>query len=178
MRGRREVASLAAGIALICLWGAPLSGQHPGGAVRVAAPATAPVGLTRFRSAAQSFTQFSGIDDSTRLVIRDSTTWRRYWSAIHRPFIPAPPMPAVDFSREMIVLVAMGTRPTAGFDIRIDSVLAEAGRMVVSVRRQAPGSGCAVPAVVTQPVDIVRLPASDAPVWFAERGEQTECPRR
>jgi hypothetical protein len=142
----------------------------------VALPAGAqPVRVTHLGDPVDGFTQYSGIPDSQRVVIRDAAAWRRYWSAIHQPFIPPPAVPDVDFTREMVVLAAMGTRQSGGFGIRIDSTTMEPARLTVQVTQRLPGRGCAVPAVVTQPVDLVRVPATTLPVAFAERVERTDC---
>ena len=131
--------------------------------------------VTRFGGPADGFTQYSGIRDSQRVVIRDSQAWQRYWAEIHRPFIPSPAMPEVDFSREIVVLAAMGTRPTGGFIIRIDTATVDSNRVLVQVTQVVPGKGCAVPAAVTQPVDMVRVSTTGLPISFAERVERTDC---
>ncbi len=131
--------------------------------------------VTHFGDPSDGFAQYSGIADSQRVVIRDAVAWRQYWTVIHRPFIPAPAMPEVDFNREMVVLAALGARPSGGFLIRIDSVTPDSARLVVQVTRIVPGRGCALPAVVTQPVDLVRVPTTPLPVTFAEREERTDC---
>lgn len=132
-------------------------------------------GLVRFREP-DGFSQFSGLADSARVVIRDGGEWSRYWSAINRPFIPQPPEPAVDFTREAVIVASLGSRPTGGFTVRIDQVRADADHLTVSVVRTVPGAGCAVAAVVTQPVDIARIPIPTLPVVFVERVERTDCP--
>jgi len=131
--------------------------------------------MTHFGDPTDGFSQYSGIADSQRVVIRDTSAWRQYWTAVHRPFIPAPAVPDVDFRREMILLVSMGTRPSGGFVIRIDSAMTDAQRVLVQVTQIVPGRGCAVPAVVTRPVDLARVPATSLPVSFAERVERTDC---
>lgn len=138
-------------------------------------PVAPAAGLTRFREG-DAFAQYSGLTDSVRAVIRDAGEWSRYWAIINRPFIPQPPEPAVDFSREAVIVASLGSRPTGGFTIRIDQVTADADRLVVSVVRTQPGAGCALAAVVTQPVDVVRIPTPSLPVVFAERVERTDCP--
>jgi hypothetical protein len=133
--------------------------------------------VTHFGDPADGFSRYSGIADSQRVVIRDTTAWRRYWSVIHRPFIPAPAVPQVDFTREMVVLAALGARPSGGFGIRIDAAIADSTQVLVQVTRIIPGRGCALPAVVTQPVDLVRVPATQLPIAFREREERTDCSR-
>jgi hypothetical protein len=161
---------------LIALLVAPvvLGAQQPHVPVRAMAP-SASLPVSHFRDASDGFTQYSGIRDSLRVVIRDAGAWREHWAAIHRPFIPAPALPDVDFTREMILLASTGTRPTAGFGIRIEAVTADSTRLVVVVRRTVPGDGCALAAVVTQPVDVARIPVTTLPISFAERIERTDC---
>src|SRR3954468_2011565 len=136
--------SLARWFSLLVLLGASARAQHPA--------------VTRFGDPTDGFAQYSGIRDSQRVVIRDSTAWHRYWADIHRPFIPAPAPPPVDFTREVVLLAAMGTRPSGGFVIRIDSATVGAARLLVQVTQIVPGKGCVVPTVITQPVDMVRVP--------------------
>ena len=135
-----------------------------------------PALVRRFGDGHDGFSQYSGIADSQRVVIRDTTAWRKYWTDIHRPFIPAPAVPAVDFSHEVVLLASMGTRRSGGFVIRIDSATTDSASLIVQVTQVLPGRGCAVPAAVTQPVDLVRLPALSLPIAFRERVERTDCP--
>jgi hypothetical protein len=140
----------------------------------VVPPVAPSAGLTRFRES-EGFAQFSGLTDSARVVIRDGSEWSRYWALINRPFIPQPPEPAVDFSREAVVVASLGSRPTGGFTIRIDQATTDAERLIISVVRTLPGAGCALAAVVTQPVDVVRIPTPTLPIAFTERVERTDC---
>src|SRR5687767_12317097 len=54
-----------------------------------------------------------------RLLIADAEQWRRVTEALGAS-LPEPQ--GVDFSREMIVLVAAGSRGTTGYTITIDGV--------------------------------------------------------
>ena len=124
--------------------------------------------VTRFRPDTVAFATFSGVTDSARIVIRDSLQWREYWTRIHRPFIPPPRVPSIDFRREMIVLAALGRRPSLGYDILIRSATRDSVGIEVQLRRSNPGQGCTVGASVTEPVDLARIPASNLHVRFTE----------
>src|SRR6185503_15540490 len=50
----------------------------------------------------------SGITVRDRMVISDPTAWSKIWLNIVAGHSPTPPLPAVDFDRETIVLAAMG----------------------------------------------------------------------
>ena len=134
-----------------------------------------PLPIGRFRSESAGYTAYSGIDDSIRVVIADATRWRLYWHRVHARVQPVPPLPTVDFARDMVILAAMGTRRSGGYGIRVDSAY-DAGEFVeVVVWRSAPGAGCLVTAALTQPVDVVYIPARRVPVRFRERATTESC---
>lgn len=134
-----------------------------------------PVPLLRFREGQSAFSTYSGLIDSLRVVVRDSSAWRQLWQQINRPFIPAPALPSIDFQREMVVVAALGSRPSAGFDVVIESAAEDSAGIEVDVRRSSPGVGCPVAAVVTQPVDLAKLPASARSLRFRERSLVVPC---
>ena len=134
-----------------------------------------PLPIARFRSAPSGFTAYSGIDDSLRVVVEDVARWEMYWRRVHARMTPAPPVPAVDFAREMVILAALGLRGSGGYGILVDSAYDAGAYVEVVVRRTAPGSGCLVTAAFTQPVDLVRIPARKVPVRFRERVTVEPC---
>ncbi len=133
------------------------------------------VPVERLGGGEHAFSTFSGLSDSTRLVVRDSSVWRQLWNAINRPFVPPPPLPPIDFAREMIIVAALGARPTAGYDIVIESAVRDSSGVEVDVRRSTPAVGCPVSAVMTQPVDLARVPIAPELPHFRERTVITPC---
>jgi hypothetical protein len=107
--------------------------------------------------------------------VRDSTAWRLLWQQINRPFFPPPALPPVDFQREMVVVVALGARPSAGFDVVIQGAAEDSAGIEVDVRRASPGAGCPVAAVETQPVDMAKIPSSARALRFRERRTVISC---
>lgn len=138
-------------------------------------PAETPVPLERFRDGATAFSSYSGITDSASIVLRDSASWRQVWQRINRPFIPQPPLPSVDFGHDMVVVAALGNRPSAGYDVVIERADVDESGVEVAVRRTMPAAGCPVAAAETQPVDLARIPATDRPVRFRERSVTMPC---
>jgi hypothetical protein len=113
----------------------------------------------------------TGIGESRRLVIRDANAWAQFWSEL-----AVGDRPAVDFTRDVVVAVAAGQRPTGGYEIAIDRVTESAGELTVEVIERSPGPNCMTTASLTQPVDIVVIPAAQARSWsFVERKEIRGC---
>jgi len=89
------------------------------------------------------FTNNSAIWDSLRVVIRDTEAWRKIWEWIHHnPGQQFPPLPEIDFSREMVVVAALGGRPTGGYGIIVDRAYERDNRLEIIVRSQTPGKTC------------------------------------
>jgi hypothetical protein len=133
------------------------------------------VTLTRLASGELPFLQSSGIGDSLRAIIRDSAAFADLWTRAHAPFGEKPTRPAIDFGREMIVAVALGTRPTGGYGIYLDSAATVNDSLVVYVRTVRPGATCGTTAALTQPVDLARAPRLTLPTRFVERATTREC---
>jgi hypothetical protein len=113
-----------------------------------------------------------GIQDSVRLVIRDAAqladTWHQATSAQTSP----PPVPAVDFTREM-VLVAGAGRMTPADRIQVDSVgmrrqtTPEGKTQDVLTAWVSVIQGCQRFQAAAYPFEIVRVRRFDGPVRFA-----------
>ena len=138
-------------------------------------PGTA-IPIVRLRSDPYSFAFFSGMNTPARLVVRDAVTWQAVWAQLYRGTSPVPPTPAIDFSREMVIVAALGTRGSSGYDVLVDGATeADAGGAAIAIRSTSPGVGCASLTVLTQPVDIARMPIRNGAVTFVERSSVTNC---
>ena len=138
-------------------------------------PGTA-IPIVRLRSDPYSFAFYSGITAPARLVVRDAVTWQAAWAQINRGVSPVSPAPSIDFSREMVIVAALGTRGSSGYDVLIDGATeADAGGAAIAIRSTSPGVGCASLTVLTQPVDIARMPIRNGAVTFVERSSVTNC---
>jgi len=110
-----------------------------------------------------------GISKRSRLVIRNSERFNDLWEQIVGPREDKPGPPEVDFSREMLIVAAMGERPSGGYEIVITGACEVDNQLEVHVRSSDyTKCGGMQTAVLTAPVDIVRLPKSDLPVVFRE----------
>lgn len=130
----------------------------------LADPCDHDLAITRLTPDTTPYTLSSGIDEPGQFVIRNAEDLAALWQDIHSRRRPAPPLPEVDFDREMMVVVAAGQRRTGGYSIRIDRAWREGDATIVLVHEEAPAAGCIVPTAITSPVDVARLPAVPEPV--------------
>src|SRR5688572_11745267 len=118
---------------------------------------------------------YSGVDDRRRLFMKDATAWTALWEEVTANVQPPPPVPAIDFDTEAVVVASMGTRPSGGYSITIEGVFEADGQLYVEVREVSPGSNCVTTAALTAPVHAVRVPARAGTVVFVEHTETRNC---
>lgn len=111
--------------------------------------------------------------DSARIVVRDTTTWRATWLRATRSQPSPPPMPSIDFTREMVIVAAAG-RMKPGDAIRVDSIGVLGSTTVLAVRTIV---ACQAFPADAFPFVIVRVPRRDGAVQFVEHEARApSCP--
>ena len=98
---------------------------------------------------------FSGITQATDLLITSNDEWARIWAAIYSGRSPVPERPAVDFTREALVLSALGS--SNGVNNLIEGVRLFERGVVVRVIRSRYDERCLVLTAIGQPVHVVRI---------------------
>jgi hypothetical protein len=110
-------------------------------------------------------------DDAFRLVIKTSNEFNDFWKQLTTSFQPSQviPPPEVDFSKEMVIVAAMGMKPTSGYFVIIDGACEVDGHVEVFVSNiDSTKCGGGQLQALTYPADAVRLPQTDLPVVFRE----------
>jgi hypothetical protein len=108
--------------------------------------------------------------DGFRLVIGSRDEFSDFWKRLTARVPPGqwvPPLPEIDFSKEIIVVAAMGERPMSGYFIIIDGACEASGQVEVFIT-SIDEPGCGQLQVLTTPADAVRLPRTDLPIVFRE----------
>jgi hypothetical protein len=99
----------------------------------------------------------SNVDDAKQVLVRTDAEWSKLW----QQHAPDHPKPAVDFSKEMVVAVFMGSRPNAGFSTTITSAMAANGALVVRYNETTPRAGAVSAQILTFPYHIVAIAKAD-----------------
>jgi hypothetical protein len=120
-------------------------------------------------------TEYSALRERDRRAILTAGEWEAFWLAFHGPLEPKPDAPVIDFSRQMVLVAAMGERATGGYQIAIESVYRAAGKLLVRVEETAPGAGCILTQALTAPVTAVVVARSEEAVEFQDRTIVVSC---
>jgi hypothetical protein len=120
----------------------------------------------------------SSLPTSVRLAVLDTADWTAIWKRIVGTGSTAP-VPMVDFSREMLLVVGMGQAPCMGYQINVDTVFRDKDKRIYAVvRERHHGARCGCLNEVVSPVDVIRVPRTVRPVTFLERQESNVCEER
>lgn len=116
----------------------------------------------------------AGISERARLVIHNREEFNKLWQQIMRQASDKPPLPEVDFSREMLIVAAMGSQSST-YEILIDSACEVDNQLEVLVRSTRFLPCGAYAGLLPETLDIVRLPKTDLPVVFRETEVTRDC---
>ena len=111
--------------------------------------------------------------DTTVRIITDTADWEVYQDSL-QPLMSFDP---VDFSTEMLVLVATPV-PSEGYDLRIDLVESLNDTMTVTYSLFVPATDCRIADLPGNVFDVVRLNRVDHAVRFVEETESLRCTLR
>jgi PrcB C-terminal len=100
----------------------------------------------------------SNIESATQTLARNEAEWAALW----RRHAGDADRPAVDFSREMVVGVFMGSRPNAGFSTAIVTSMEVKGVLIVRYKETIPSRGTVSAQILTSPYHLVAI--ATAPV--------------
>jgi hypothetical protein len=106
----------------------------------------------------------SAVDTGGQLIARTPAEWKKLWQshAWDRE------LPKVDFARDMVVGVFMGSRPTAGFAVEIVGTHRENGTLIVEYRETRPGNDAMTAQILTAPYHLAAIPKFAGPVKFVK----------
>ena len=98
------------------------------------------------------------------LTISDAKDWENLWSRLSRE-----PLPDVDFSRQQVVGVFLGPRPSGGFRVDISkAVQVLPASVLIRYHETAPLSGHTPPEGATAPYALRAIERTALPVRFEQ----------
>ncbi len=93
----------------------------------------------------------------TLLTFSDPEAFSQFWKRHKQGHLPSPPVPEVDFNRQMVLVAIDRAEPSLGYTLEIQSVLRGDESVVVTARKTSPGKNCIVPLSGSQPVHIIEI---------------------
>lgn len=117
----------------------------------------------------------SGIEERSRVVIRDQEAWEAMWAQIIAGTGKTTSAPSIDFDIHVAIVAARGKSPSSGYAISISGVERLGETATITVHEVDPGDRCLeLPAVVT-PIDVYVAPRFTGEAIFIEQKTVDNC---
>jgi hypothetical protein len=104
---------------------------------------------------------FSGIREVKQEVVKSADAWEKLWKQHATAAGESEKIPAVDFSKEMVVVATMGTKRTGGYTIEIVAVEAKDKALKITVKKTSPPPDAMTIQALTAPFHFVAVPKSN-----------------
>jgi hypothetical protein len=108
------------------------------------------------------------MSDRRREIIRSSADWSAAWDELTAVTSESEPAPVIDSGAHVVVLAAMGSRRTGGYDVDVVSVAVDDATLYVTVRETSPAFDCLVTQALTSPAVAVLVPRTRGEAAFSE----------
>ncbi len=109
---------------------------------------------------------YCGIEESKTKAVTSASDWEEIWAVIHRDIRPERAAPEIDFSRETVVGVFLGTRSTGGYSVEIIDASLHNGKLEVIYKTKSPSPGDMVSMAITQPFHVISVNVTGAEIEF------------
>ena len=110
----------------------------------------------------------SGQQIGRQVTIRTAAEWKALW----KEHAPTEKMPEVDFTRNMVVGIFLGSKPSAGHDVTIVGVRAQDKELIVEYVQKQPARGTMAAQILTEPYHLVSVPQHPGTVRFMAAAQQ------
>jgi len=125
------------------------------------------MGMMSAQGTQPSFTSVARGDMSAQqtakqVTVRTAAEWKALW----KDHAPTAKMPNVDFAKEMVVGIFLGTKPSDGHEVTIVGVGMREKDLVVEYVQKQPGRGTMAAQILTEPYHLVAVPKHAGTVRF------------
>jgi hypothetical protein len=103
---------------------------------------------------------FSGIREAKQEVVQNADAWEKLWKQHATATGEADKIPAVDFSKEMVIAATLGTKRTGGYAIEITGVEPKGKTLKITVKKTSPPPDAMTIQSLTAPFHFVAVPKS------------------
>jgi protease stability complex PrcB-like protein len=84
-------------------------------------------------------------------------------------------LPALDFRKNMLILISMGRQPSSGYQIRITNLVETGRTLKVQIEETSPGRECMVLDMETHPCDLVLTKKVNKRLAFEVNQHTKDC---
>lgn len=118
---------------------------------------------------------FGGYEGKGNFVIRNTEEWQGAWEKLHSNIVPQPKPPIIDFSKNVMIVIFSGEKPTGGYSVSVSSIKESSNSLFVFIKESRPGQNCQVTQAITKPYTIIQTDFFEGEVIFEVKEVIYDC---
>ncbi len=111
----------------------------------------------------------SSIGEALATCVKNAARWDALWEQHGSQAVARSTPPRVDFGSQMVAVMTLGTRPSAGYELKISRLFVERGTLIVEATEIKPDPNLRQAQVLTAPYTSLRTARFEGPVEFRLR---------
>jgi hypothetical protein len=104
----------------------------------------------------------SAQQDARQVTVRTAAEWKALWN----DHAPTQKMPDIDFNKQMVVGIFLGTKPSTGNEVTVVNVRTEEKDLIVEYVQKQPARGTMAAQILTEPYHLVAVSRHPGTVRF------------
>ena len=104
----------------------------------------------------------SGQQTGKQVTVRTPAEWAALW----KDHSTSEKLPQIDFAKNMVVGIFLGSKPSAGHQVEIVGVRTQNTELIVEYVQRQPARGTMAAQILTEPFHLVSVPKHDGTVRF------------
>jgi hypothetical protein len=119
-------------------------------------------------------TQSATVGEPEQRIVRTRAEWATLWASLYAG-MPAPPLPSVDFARDVVVFATLGSRPTGGFDLDVVGTRRAGDDLDVVLVETVPAPDCMQTQAESAPTVAARIARVHGTMRFVVQRRTSRC---
>jgi hypothetical protein len=103
--------------------------------------------------------------EAKNAVVKSAEEWRALCNTNSAGL--AAPAASIDWSKQMLITVSLGSRPSGGYSVEIDRVTQQGSLWIVHAHESRPAEGSMQTQMITSPFDCVSTPRFEGRIVFS-----------
>jgi hypothetical protein len=97
------------------------------------------------------------------------------WGNFYAKYDRKPPIPTIDFEKNMLIAVALGERNAGSYSIQVKSILETKTNITIVVEENKPGASCTTASVMVYPFQLIEITQQNKPITYAKTLKVNDC---
>ncbi|MCB0410136.1 MAG: protease complex subunit PrcB family protein [Flavobacteriales bacterium] len=119
--------------------------------------------------------QDSGFETPQTKTITNQNEFKEIWTQAMSRFHDKPEIPAIDFEKNQVLLIALGVKNNGGYKLQMDKVVENKNSIVVNYFENKPGANCMTTQAIVFPFELIEIPKNSKKVEFVKTVKIVDC---